>query len=193
MPGIETVQFQTVHQPGGALNDMVVGLATDDQELTSRLRAGSAGIETMPPITMDLPEDFASRLLNFFDRYLHHSAGMDAYNCHRFALAMIDSPQKDDGGFLVEATDIQRIVANGSPVETLAFGQHGVITAYTNQRRKPLHSIIGLEASAGTVPECIEVSCIDGPMRIGSYAGSSVIQRAGYSSAELYALPQIAS
>jgi hypothetical protein len=97
----------------------IAGIGTNEGELwrvgqiTSEQDRKEHGLRPLEVINLEVPDEFGSRLVSFFARYIQNRQVWGAYNCHRFAFWMTGSPRVEEEGYLDETPEIQDILFDG--------------------------------------------------------------------------------
>ena len=77
--------------------NFVLSVETNEERLWSPRKSYESGFiddeEELRSIDLVAPKEFIERLFSFFKKYLMTESAYGHYNCHRFALWMLGSPE----------------------------------------------------------------------------------------------------
>jgi len=166
----------------------VVGVSTELGSVACRFEIATPTTGS----TYQVTQDFAARLLGFFDRYTadidperwsvasEMLAPIYRYNCHTFALHMLGEDISDRSYVYQRIPELnKRYTPTLGP---LAAGRHGIIRSQ-NYPDRISHSVIGLGED---IPVCIQVMNSDSNIALVPYEALPTVFMGGYRPVELY-------
>ncbi|HUD07570.1 MAG TPA: hypothetical protein VMQ52_00610 [Candidatus Saccharimonadales bacterium] len=180
MTALETIILRTIQSPQYPQRKAVAGVLNNEEELWEvfspyQQDRNPDGMPPLDDLELAIPAWFGVNLFSFFRTYLAQdnlSDGYDEYNCHRFALWMINSSSAVKDGLLYDAPEIQQTIREGRVISNglLELGQLGVFGCLDQLEVKAYHSLIGLGEQSEPSNQCIQVSEWSGRLSLSSLA-----------------------